>query len=88
MSATLVYYSKPDCPLCEKSWGVAEEVAARYRLGLERVDILSDPALARRYGEKIPVLVLGDAVLGSGRLSARATARALERVLASRSARS
>jgi len=83
-SETLVYYSKPECPLCDKSWPVVEALAARYRLGLERVDILSDPALERRYGERIPVLVLGDAELGWGRLSSRALERALERHAATR----
>jgi glutaredoxin len=77
MNATLLYYSKPDCPLCEKSWPVAERLAERYQLALESVDILSDAALQRRYGERIPVLVLGDTELGWGRLSQRALERKL-----------
>lgn len=84
---TLVYYSKPDCPLCDKSWALAAELAARHRLDLRKVDILSDPSLERRYGQRIPVLVLGDEELGWGRLSERALDRRLQRALAARSGR-
>jgi hypothetical protein len=76
----LVYYSKPDCPLCEKGWPVAESLAARHGLGIERIDILSDPGLVTRYGERIPVLVLGEVELGWGRLSERALERTLGRL--------
>jgi glutaredoxin len=82
---TLVYYSKPDCPLCDKSWSLAAALAARHRLDLQKVDILSDPALERRYGQRIPVLVLGDQELGWGRLSERALDRRLQRALVARS---
>jgi hypothetical protein len=84
MSDGLVYYTKPDCPLCDKGWPVATALAARHRLALQKVDILSDPALARRYGEKIPVLALGEEELGWGRLSERALERRLQRALAER----
>lgn len=77
MNDRLLYYSKPDCPLCEKSRPVAERLAERYELALECVDILSDAALHRRYAERIPVLVLGDTELGWGRLSQRALERKL-----------
>lgn len=87
MTATLVYYSKADCSLCDKSWPVARELAERHRLELEKVDILSDPSLEERYGERIPVLVLGEVELGWGRLSARALERALGRVPSGRRGR-
>jgi len=74
---TLVFYTKPDCPLCDKAWPLAQQLAARFELALVRVDIRSDPALEGRYGEKIPVLVLGERELGWGRLSERALERQL-----------
>jgi hypothetical protein len=83
----LVYYSKPDCPLCVKSWPVAASLAARHGLALRQLDILSDPALERRYGDRIPVLVLCDEELGWGRLSERALDRRLQRALAAGLAR-
>jgi hypothetical protein len=87
MSDGLVYYAKPDCPLCEKSWPVAAALGVRHHLDLQKVDIRSDPALAHRYGEKIPVLALGDEELGWGRLSERALERRLQRALAARGGR-
>ena len=77
MRGTLRYYSKPDCPLCEKSRPVAEQLARAFDLGFEEVDILSEAALEARYAERIPVLVLGDRELGWGRLSQRALERRL-----------
>ena len=77
MSRTLRYYSKPDCPLCEKSRPVVEKLARAFGLTLEEIDILSDAALEARYGERIPALVLGDRELGWGRLSQRALERKL-----------
>jgi len=74
---TLLFYTKHDCPLCDKGWPVAEALAARFELELRRVDIASDPALVRRYGEKIPVLVLGEDELGWGLLSQRALEKKL-----------
>lgn len=76
MKRTLLYYSKRDCPLCEKSRPVAERLAQAFGLILEEVDI-SGAGLEARYGEKIPVLVLGDQELGWGRLSQRALERKL-----------
>jgi hypothetical protein len=57
----LVLLTRPDCGLCED---FEQELLA---LGLElplpplhRLDVDSDPALARRYGLDIPVLLWGD----------------------------
>lgn len=77
MKPPLLYYSKADCPLCVKSRPVAEALAEAFGLTLREVDILSDAALEARYGEKIPVLLLGDRELGWGRLSQRALERRL-----------
>jgi glutaredoxin len=71
----LHYYAKADCPLCEKSRPIAADLARRFGYELESVDIESDPALGRRYGETIPVLELDGAVLAWGRFSERALTR-------------
>ena len=65
------WYRRPDPA------GLAERLAQQFSLELVRVDIESDPDLQRRYGEKIPVLVLGDEELGWGRLSQRAIEKKL-----------
>lgn len=81
MKPTLRYYSKPDCPLCEKSRPVAEQLARVFGLTLEEVDVLSEAALEARFGERIPVLLFGERELGWGRLSRRALERELTDLL-------
>ncbi len=56
MTAPLVLYTRAGCPPCEA------RAAALTRLGLRfiRVDVDDDPALARRYGARVPVLVTSD----------------------------
>jgi glutaredoxin len=51
-------YGKPGCHLCEDARAAVERVRADRPFELEEVDITLDPALHRRYGERIPVLAL------------------------------
>ncbi len=82
MTATLRFHTRPGCTLCEKAWPVAQELARRHGLELLSVDVSTDPDLQARYGERIPVLVLGECELGWGRLSARALEREFSRTRA------
>jgi glutaredoxin len=56
--ARAVLYGKPGCHLCEEARAAVERVRARRPFDLEEVDVTLDPALHRRYGERIPVLEL------------------------------
>jgi len=67
----LLFYTQPDCPLCDKAWPVAERIAERFDLELRRVDISREPKLQELHGERIPVLQLRGQTLGWGRLSER-----------------
>jgi hypothetical protein len=75
---TLVLLTRPDCGLC------AEMLAALHVLG-QRVplppvmlqDVDADPALARRYGLKIPVLLLEGDLVCSARFDETALLAAL-----------
>ena len=80
--ATLRFHTRPGCTLCQKAWPVAQELARRHGLELRPVDVSGDPELEVRYGERIPVLVLGERELGWGLLSARALEREFSRVRA------
>jgi glutaredoxin len=51
-------YGKPGCHLCDDARAVVEAVRAERPFELEEVDVSLDPRLARRYGERIPVLEL------------------------------
>jgi len=83
---TLRFYSKADCSLCDAGLLVVERVAQRRGLTVEKVDIGGDDDLGQRYGERIPVVEVDGRELGSGRLSERQLAEALDAVLATRSA--
>jgi glutaredoxin len=51
-------YGKPGCHLCEQALEVVRGVQDERAFDLEEVDVSLDPALNRRYGERIPVLAL------------------------------
>jgi Glutaredoxin-like domain (DUF836) len=59
---TLTLYSRPGCHLCERLEADLAPVIDG-RAVLEIVDISADPALLRRYGLRIPVLVGADGEL-------------------------
>ncbi len=81
MAASLVYFSKDDCPLCDKGLAVAQRLATRHGLRIEKVDIESDPTLMEKYAERVPVLELDGEELGWGLLSERAIERRLELIV-------
>ena len=73
----LTLYGKPGCCLCDEAREAVADVHARVAFELEEVDISLDPALHRRYGERIPVL----AVDGEDVLELQVDAAALEELL-------
>ena len=55
---TLILYTKPDCSLCDDAQATLERVRTRMPFDLEVLDISTDPELAERYGERIPVVLV------------------------------
>ena len=51
-------YGKPGCHLCDEARSVVATVQRGRPFELREVDITADPALNRRYGERIPVVEL------------------------------
>lgn len=50
--------SRPECSLCEQLLGeLAEELTPAEAARVSVVDVDQDPALARKYGHRIPVLL-------------------------------
>jgi Glutaredoxin-like domain (DUF836) len=49
---------KPGCHLCDDAREVVESVCADVGIGWEERDILSDPELADRYWDEIPVVLV------------------------------
>jgi glutaredoxin len=55
----LTLLSRADCELCERMYAELTALGARAKLPpLELVDVDADPLLARRWGLKVPVLLL------------------------------
>ena len=57
----VVLYGKAGCHLCEEARAEIEAVRARRPFELVEVDVSLDPVLHARYGERIPVVVVGGA---------------------------
>ena len=53
----LTLYTRPGCHLCHEMKAVIRRVRGQVACGLTEVDISPNPALLRRYGHDIPVLL-------------------------------
>jgi glutaredoxin len=77
---TVTLYGKPGCHLCEEARAVVLEVAERRRFELREVDVSIDPDLQRRYGERIPVVMVDGVELSEYFVDADALHERLDRV--------
>jgi hypothetical protein len=77
-AAGLTLLTRPDCGLCEDMLRELAALRARHPLPpLALLDVDSDPVLQRRYGLKIPVLLLDAVPVCNGRLDQAELLRAL-----------
>jgi hypothetical protein len=53
----LVFYTRANCPLCDEA--KAQIRAGIPEIEIEEIDVDSDPALAVRWGEEVPVGFVG-----------------------------
>jgi thioredoxin-like negative regulator of GroEL len=56
----LTVFGREGCHLCWEMWEALEELRADANFRLSWVDVDDDPDLARRYGDKVPVLAAGE----------------------------
>jgi hypothetical protein len=74
-----VLLTRPECGLCEQMLHELEMLRATHALpAVELLEVDSDPQLQRRYGLKIPVLLLDRVPICSVRLEAEELLRALK----------
>jgi len=74
----LTLLTRPECGLCEDMLRELAALHARHALPpITLLDVDSDPLLQRRYGLKIPVLLLDALPVCSGRLDRAQLLRAL-----------
>ena len=74
----LVLYTRAACHLCDEAKGTLAPVLKEFGVALKEVDIDTDPALAARYGEQVPVLMLDGRKLAKHRIDIAQVRRALE----------
>jgi hypothetical protein len=72
--------SRPGCHLCEEMRSEVDRLLAEEPREWEIVDVDSDPELARRYGEQIPVLYVNGRLFARTRLPRLAVRLRLRRV--------
>jgi glutaredoxin len=77
---TVTLYGKPGCHLCDEARAVVKEALAGRDVDLKEVDVTLDPALERRYGDRIPVLAVDGEELFQYFIDARALADRLDKV--------
>jgi hypothetical protein len=74
----VVLYSRHDCCLCDVARGEVEAAQASRRFALRVVDVDSDPELAARYGEEVPVIEVDGRKAFKYRVTAKELLRRLE----------
>lgn len=71
--------SRPGCHLCDEMRRQVEAILGDMPRTWEEVDVDSDPELARRYGEAIPVLFVNGRLFAKTRLPPLAARLRLQR---------
>ncbi|WP_059103327.1 glutaredoxin family protein [Shouchella shacheensis] len=64
--SSLTFYTKKNCPLCEKGYKVLQELQADYSFRIETVDIYEQEEFLEAYQLKIPVITAGGKELDYG----------------------
>jgi len=77
----LIFYTKPDCPLCVKGMALVKIIAKRNGLEVREVHIDRDADLFYRHRYRIPVVEYDGNELGWGRLDEDALESQLEGLL-------
>jgi glutaredoxin len=74
----LTLYTRVRCHLCEEAKAALAPVLLEFGVGLKEVDVDTDPALAARFGEEVPVLILDGRKIAKYRVDIRQLRRTLE----------
>jgi glutaredoxin len=67
--AEATLYTRHNCHLCERAEAILRAIAADHPMTISRVDVDTDPSLAARYGQSVPVIVVDGRVLAEARVS-------------------
>ena len=75
----VLFYTRHGCHLCEEAWAVMEAARKKHGFTLTAVDVDAHPALAKQYGECVPVVTIDGKVRFRGRVNAVLLERMLRR---------
>ena len=76
---TVTIYSRQDCHLCAVVHRIARCLQEELPFRLDYVDIATDPALAKRYGDQVPVVLIDDREVLRGKVTEGQLRRAIKR---------
>jgi glutaredoxin len=62
-------YTRQGCHLCEAAWRQLQTAQRRHHFTLEEVDVDSDPELATRYTDRVPVVMVNGKLRFSGAIN-------------------
>ena len=74
----LTLYTRAGCHLCEVAKNQLEPLLREFSLALREIDVDTDPELAARFGEEVPVLFLGGRKVAKYRVDVKQFRRLLE----------
>jgi glutaredoxin len=74
----VILYTRPGCHLCDTAHEQLEQARRRWGFRLAEVEIDTDPELASRYGECVPVVTVNGKVRFRGRVNEVLLARLLD----------
>lgn len=77
VTAGFLLYSRPGCGLCEEMLAELQALPAAHGFTIELADVDAQPEVRQRYGQKIPVLLLGGTLVCHGRLDLEKVHKAL-----------
>ena len=73
----LQLFTKSDCPLCEEAKAVLNEIAPKFEIQVEEIDITTNMGLFTKYKNIIPVVEMDGKRLFAHQISASALKRKL-----------
>jgi glutaredoxin len=71
-------YTRRGCHLCDDAWAELEKAQRTYGFALDSQDVDDDPALAARFGDQVPVVMVNGEVRFRGGVNAVLLNRLLE----------
>lgn len=64
----IIFYTKPDCPLCEEAEEILEEIKNTKSISVSEIDITKDMMIYEEYKHRVPVIEIAQKSVLSGRV--------------------